>query len=51
MLQKIPHAVSSGSASRFARGQAGMTGFAQPCGEPPDLRGFSAALGAFKSDK
>jgi hypothetical protein len=51
MLQKIPHAVSGGSASRFARGQAGMTGFAQPCGEPPDLRGFSAALGAFKSDK
>jgi hypothetical protein len=51
MLQKIPHAVSGGSASRFSRGQAGMTGFAQPCGESPDLRGFSAALGTFESDK
>jgi hypothetical protein len=51
MLQQVAHTVSGGSATRFARGQAGMTGFAQPCGEPPDLRGFSAALGAFKSDK
>ena len=51
MLQKVAHTVPGGRASRLACGQAGVTGFAQPCGEPANLRGFAAALGAFESDK
>lgn len=51
VLQQIPHAVAGGGAARFAGGQAGMSGFAQPRGESPYLRGFAAALGSFESDK